>query len=415
LSYIVMLIYHEEHTFHGEEKMEKIGEKIGANWGTAQTVVVGHFDVHGVCSAFLAARAFGAREVYTNYPQTSPENLISTLQNLYAAAPGRLQIVIVDIPIDLKNPLAFIRGLEDLAARHEVVFIDHHESSLQYLGNFNRVRPVFLGPSALVMNNYLLSQIPNPTNEDRLIALVGAIGDRDPEVVKQGLFTTELQLISDGMDVLVRERDGALNTARALLQNPADVLARARAEGGKIPAAALAQRVGPVAVARGPLPSGWGPKALEKLAFAVGAWYAVGWGVDERTKQPVVRAILRWDVAARIPSLPSPGSLAKQLWPTRNIIGHPAAPSVAALSEAEAEEMVLQWARALADGATKSASPSVATLISETRVSELFVELLQRLEQILEAQQRMYSEYLELKRRQIELLERVGARARAAD
>jgi len=391
-------------------------EKIGANWGTpAQTVVVGHFDVHGVCSAYLAARAFGASEVYCNYPQTAPENLVATLQNLFAAAPQRLRIVIVDVPIDLKNPAGFIRGLEDLALRHEILFVDHHESSLQYLGNFNRVRPVFLGPSALSLNEFLLQQIPSPTEVERAIALIGAIGDRDPEVVKRNMFTTELQAIADGLDVLVRQPNGALSTVRELLQNPVLVIEKARAEAGKIPSAQLSQRVGPVAVAQGPLPSGWGPKALERLAFAVGAWYATGWGIDERSKQPIVRAIIRWDVAAKMPNLPLPGATARALWPTRNIIGHPAAPSVAAVSEAEAQEMVLQWARAIADSATKSASPSVTTFIPESRVGELFVEVLQRLEQILEEQRRMYAEYIELKRKQVELLEKTGARGRVAD
>ena len=393
-------------------------EKMGANWALAQsarTVVVGHFDVHGVCAAYLAARALDATEVYCNYPQTAPENLIPTLQNLYAAAPGRLRIVIVDIPVDLKNPLAFIRGLEDLAARHEIVFIDHHETSIQFMPQFKNVKAIYVGPSALVLNETLLRMIPNPTTEDNLLAVVGAVGDRDPEVIKRGIFTLDAQGLADGLDVLVRQPNGALSVARALVQNPADVLARARAEAGKIPTAQLRQRVGPVAVAQGPLPSGWGPKALERLAFAVGAWYGTGWGIDERSKQPIVRAIIRWDVAAKMPNLPLPGATARALWPTRNIIGHPAAPSVAAVSEAEAQEMVLQWARAIADSATKSASPSVTTFIPESRVGELFVEVLQRLEQILEEQRRMYAEYIELKRKQVELLEKTGARGRVAD
>jgi len=394
-------------------------EKIGVNWGAVPaqsqtTVVIGHFDVHGVLASVLAAKAFGASEVYANYPQTSPENLISTLQNLYAAAPQRLRIIIVDVPIDLKNPAGFIRGLEDLATRHEVVFVDHHESSVQFLASFNRVRTVFLGPSALTLNEWLLSMIP-AADIDRLLSTLGAIGDRDPLVVQRGLFSRELQEIADGLDVLVRERDGALRVARLLLQDPTALLNEARSRANQIPAAQLLQRIGPVAVATGPLPAGWGPKALEKLAFNTGAWYAAGWGVDERTKTPIVRAIIRWDIAARMQSLPMPGAIARQLWPTRNVIGHPAAPSVAATSESEAQEMAAQWARALADGATKSASPSVTTFIPETRVSELFVEILQRIEHLLEEQRKMYSEYLELKRRQVELLEKTGARGRAAD
>ena len=391
------------------------GAEAWAGFGVtpAQTVVVAHHDVHGVATGYLAARAFNAVEVYANFPQTAPENLISTLQNLYAASPSPLRIVLVDIPIDLKNPAAFVRGLEDLALRHEIVFIDHHESSVQFLHMFQRVKPLFLGPSALTLNNYLLSRIPNPTDTDRTIALVGAIGDRDPEVVRQGLFTQELQALADGLDVIVRERDGALRAVRALVQNPSALLDEARAKAGQIPSATLGQRIGPVAVAAHQLPAGWGPKALEKMVFAVGAWYAVGWGVDEKTKTPIVRAIIRWDVNAKMPSLPLPGAVAKQLWPTRNVIGHPAAPSVAATSEQEAQEMALTWARALASAATASASPNVTTFIAETRVGEILAEILQRLEQILESQNRMYQEYLELKRRQVELLQR-GER-RAAD
>jgi hypothetical protein len=378
-----------------------------------QTVVVGHFDTHGVCAAYLAAKAFGAVDVFANFPATSPESLVQTLQNLYSAAPTSLRIVLVDIPIDLKNPSAFVRGLEDLALRHEIVFIDHHESSVQFLHMFQRVKPIFLGPSALTLNNYLLSRIPGATDTDRTIALVGAIGDRDPEVVRQGLFTQELQALADGLDVIVRERDGALRAVRTLLQSPAMLLDEARTKAGQIPSATLSQRIGSVAVAQGPLPAQWGPKALERLCFAAGTWYAVGWGVDERSKTPVVRAIIRWDVQARMAHLPLPGAVARTLWPTRNVIGHPAAPSVAATSETEAQEMALAWARALADAVTKSAAPAVTRFIPESNVAEILVEVLQRLEQILESQRQMYQEYLDLKRRQVELLQR-GER-RAAD
>jgi hypothetical protein len=396
------------------EKMSQIQVPAPISGASLPTVVIAHHDVHGICAGYLAAKVFGATEVYANFPQTAPENLIQTLQNLYAAASQRLRIVIVDIPVDLKNPIGFVQGLEQFAMLHDVIFIDHHESSVRWLGNFRNVKSVFLGPSALTLNNYLLSQVPNVTDLDRAIALIGAVGDRDPEVVRQGLFNAELQTLSDGLDVLVRERDGALRTIRALVQSPETVLSEARVRAGQIPAAQLGQRIGPVAVAAHPLPVGWGPKALEKMAFAVGAWYAVGWGVDEKTKTPIARAIIRWDISARMSHLPLPGAVAKQLWSTRNIIGHPAAPSVAATSEDEAREMAVTWARAIADAATKAASPAVTTLISESRVGEMLAEILHRLERILETQQQMYSEYLELKRRQVQLLERTSG-ARAAD
>jgi len=379
-----------------------------------RSVVVGHFDVHGVTAAALAAKAFGASEVFANFPQTSPENIVSTLQNLYAASPSPLRIIIVDIPVNLKDPISFVQGLENLAARHEIVFIDHHETSVQFITQFNRVKPIFLGPSALTLNEYLLSRIATPTDEDRIIMLAGAIGDRDPEVVRRGLLTPELQELADGFDVLVREKDGALRVVRSLVTDPASLLAQARARGREIPVARLVSRVGPVAVS-GQLPEQWGPKALEKLAFSQSCWYAVGYEYVSRQNQWIVRAIIRWDVAAKMPTLPLPGSVAKELWPTRNIIGHPAAPSVAAVSEEEARAMAEQWARALADKATLSTSPRVTTLISESSVGEMLVEVLQRLEKLAEQQTRMYEEYLELKRRQVELLERAATPVRRYD
>ena len=385
-------------------KLDMEGEKV---------VVVAHHDVHGVCAGYLASRAFSAIETYANFPQTAPENLIATLQNMYAASPQKLKIIIVDVPVNLKDPISFITGLENLATRHEVIFLDHHESSVPYLAMFRRVKPIFLGPSALTLNNFLLNQIANASDVDKIIALIGAVGDRDPEVVKQNLLTSELQTLSDGLDVLVREKDGALKTIKTMVQNPTSVLNEAKTRANQIPTAQLSQRVGPVAVSLAQLPPQWGPKALEKMAFSTGAWYAVGWGIDERSKQHIVRAIIRWDIQAKMPNLPTPGQIAKQLWPTRNIIGHPSAPSIASSSESEAQEMVMQWARALADAS--KFSTKTTTFINESIVGEAFIEILQRLEQVLQNQQRMYQEYLELKRRQVELLEKAESSARRYD
>jgi len=394
--------------------MEKMQTLIGTSPAPVRTVVVGHFDVHGVTAAYLAVKAFGAVDAFANYPATSPETLVQTLQNLFAAAPSRLRLVIVDVPVDLKNPAAFIRGLEDLATYHEIIFFDHHETSLPFLPQFRNVKAFYVGPSALTFNETLLRMIPNPTEVDQTISVIGAVGDRDSEVVRRNIFNTELQTISDGLDVLVRERDGALNTLKSLLVDPMGTLARARARANEIPAAQFGQRIGPVAVASSPLPAQWGPKALERMCFNAGAWYGVGYGYDERSRTWIVRAIIRWDVAAKYPNLPQPGHVARSIWVTRNIIGHPSAPSVAATSESEAQEMVVQWARALAESATKGAAPATVSLISESKVGEVLVEIMQRLEQILEEQKRMYAEYLELKRQQVELLKQTReTRARA--
>jgi hypothetical protein len=76
--------------------------------------------------------------------------------------------------------------------------------------------------------------------------------------------------------------------------------------------------------------------------------------------------------------------------------------------------MTLTWARAIADAVTKSAAPTVASLISESKVGEMLAEILYNIERVLEEQKKMYEEYLDLKRQQVELLRRAGG-ARAAD
>jgi hypothetical protein len=380
-----------------------------------KTVVVGHFDTHGVIAAYLAYKAFNAVEVYANYPQTSPEMLVQTIQNLYAAARERLNIVIVDVPIDLKNPMGFINGLEQLSSLHDSTLIDHHETSLRFSSQFRNVKFVYVGPAALTLNMMLLSQIQNVSDIDRLLAVVGAVGDRDPEVIRQGLFNTEIQTIADGIDVMVREKDGALKTLRALTQDPRSVIEQAKARATEIPTAQLREKMGVVCLADGLLPEAWGPKSLEKMAFQHNCWYSVGVSRDPRTNQYVTRAIIRWDVQARYSNLPMPRDVMVKLYPTRSVIGHPAAPTVAAATEEEARDMAYRITRALADETSRFASPSTLRFINEYEVGRVLTEVLLKIEQaiekidrVLENQARMYSEYLDLKRRQVQLLEQAA-------
>lgn len=367
------------------------------------TVVIGHFDVHGVVTAALAAKKLGAVEAFAKYPETGPEQVIQLLQNRYAAAPARLHIVLVDIPVNLKDPIGFVNGLENLAAMgHDVTLYDHHETSVQFLSRFSRVKVIFVGPSAYDLTKLFV----DPSNPlDELLARVAATGDRDPEVIRRGLWNREIQEIADGLDVMVRRDANAV--LQQLLANPEAVISQARREAANIPTAELDRQVGPVVIARGLLPEQWGPKALEKLAFQTNAWYAIGVSYVQRQGIYAVRAIIRWDIQAKYPSLPLPGNIARQLFPTRTIIGHPAAPSIAASTEIEAREMALRLAEELARAAPSAFSkPGVSHLISLDSVGETLAEILLGIKQILENQQKMYQEYLELKRRQVELLER---------
>jgi len=364
------------------------------------TVVIGHFDVHGVITAALAARKLNAFDVFAKYPETGPETLIQFLQNNYAAAPTSLRIVIVDIPVNLKAPKSFVDGLEELTLKHEVEWYDHHETSLQYINMFKNVKAIYVGPSAYDLTKLFVSE-----GIDEMLCRIAAIGDRDPEIIRRGLFDVYLHELADGFDVMVR-RD-ALRTVKLLVENPEKAIEEARTLTNQIPCAEVERQIGPVVIAQGLLPEQWGPKSLEKLCFMVNSWYGVGVSYDSRNKQYVVRSIIRWDIAAKY-NLPSPINILKRLYPTRSIIGHPAAPTISAATREEAFEMRNRVAEELARQAPSAFSkPGISHLINIESVGDLLSEVLLSLKQILENQQRMYKEYLDLKRKQVELLERV--------
>lgn len=371
----------------------------------SRAVVVGHFDVHGVLTAYLASKYFNAVEAFAKFPETGPENLVSLLQNRYMGSASRLSIVIVDIPVNVKAPQSFINGLEEIATRHEVIFYDHHETSIPYISQFSLVKPVFIGTSAYDLTRQF---VRDPDDGD--IAVIAAIGDRDPEVIRRGLWNRKLQIYADGLDVLIR-RD-ANRILKELIADVDNVLAQAESESENIPTASVERQIGLVGYA-GDLRNvgeGWSLKALERMAFTNNFWYAVGYTYVSRFNTWTVRAIVRWDVLATR-NIVTPGAVAKELWPTRTIIGHPSAPSINASSEDEAKEIAIQLAEALAERSVKRSG--TVSLINTEIVGDALAEILTSLRQILEEQKKMYSEYLELKRRQVELLEQTESRVRA--
>lgn len=302
-------------------------------------IVVAHFDGHGVCSGALIARKVGASRYVARYPDTGPELLVSTLTGLMSEAPSDAEVYVVDVPVNVKDPQGFVEGLNRAAGGRRLVYVDHHETSAPYLGLI-RGEVVFNGPSAYDMVRGFIGE---PIDE--VLAVVGAICDRDPEVIRRGLWSLEAQLKADGIDIMVR--DDAQSTLELLVKDPEGTLNRAASEADRIPTVGDSEVVGRVAIAKGRLPGGWGPKALEKLAYSVDCWYAVGMSYEPRLSQWIVRAIVRWDVEASR-GLPKPKEVALRLWPSRPVLGHPSAPTVAASSEDEARSMVRAWAEELA-------------------------------------------------------------------
>jgi hypothetical protein len=341
-------------------------------WGSVRTVVVAHPDVHGVASGVLAAKAFGAEEVYCEWPDTTPKRLVVTLRDLYAAAPQRLRLVVVDVPVDAKNPAAFVRGLEDLADRHEVVYIDHHEQSRRYVTRFGGVKGLYIGPSALEMSLALVEKLREPSVVDYGLAMIGAIGDRDPEfwrrqdvplwglkfddMLRERGLKADLLDVAEGLDFLVRERGGARRVAEMLLDDPMVAFKLAVEKLGQVPVPPLKKRVGVVAVAGGELPSRWAAKSLSLLANRSGCWYAIGYYRGRRGGKPVVRAVQYWLYAGVFPSLPTPEDRLPAKYKSRSSIGHKTAPAVVVPSVEEAEKLVEEWAEILDEMARLQAS-----------------------------------------------------------
>jgi hypothetical protein len=87
----------------------------------------------------------------------------------------------------------------------------------------------------------------------------------------------------------------------------------------------------------------------------------------------------------------------------RTTVGHDDAFSVRALDKGDAMALAQRIFEEL-----ELISPRTAHLINESRVAEAvradYATILQRLTQILELQNKMYAEYLELKKQQVELL-----------
>jgi hypothetical protein len=254
----------------------------------------------------------------------------------------------VDIPIDLKAPDMFINGLEKIAEEHDITitYIDHHATSLPFLHKFLKVK-AFYYPSAYLMTKAVAS----PDNIGETLALIGGIADRDPEVIKRGLYTPYYQRISDGLDVLLREKNTDV-VVMEMLRDVEVVFQKALEEEHKIPMANIIERINNTILCT-KLPEGWGPKALERAAFREDATYAVGHEFATSAWSPhcgqwAVRAIVRWDKLAMNPDLELPGNTARKLWPNASIIGHSAAPSIGAENEEKAKKMAKELALALA-------------------------------------------------------------------
>jgi len=367
--------------------------------------VVSHFDGHGVATAAAYARANNivADRVYAKFPTTGPEQLANYIDTYF---PTLIQhdVVIIDIPVNLRNPRQFVEAINRLAANTSVTIYDHHKTDSQYAAQL-ACKLVIFGTGA-----EMAEALSNESN--RTLAYIGVVSDRDSSIlsrVSREEVERELLPLANRLDILVRQD---AEVALKNLVSSVDPIQSLRTVSTEYPPESLARQVRVLRRGLNTLlvdMSGvqniqaWSWKTMEQLALMNNADYVVAiaevFDRQTNTNVPAVMVVKYW--------LSNRSSPRPTLQPVlgRTTIGHDDAFSVRALDIVDARQLAERIFNEL-----ESLTPKTVHLINEANVAEAvrydFNSIIQRLTQVLELQQKMYQEYLELKKKQVELLER---------
>jgi hypothetical protein len=383
---------------------------------TKPKFIIGHFDGHGVATTASRARSIGvpADRVYAKFPVTGPEQLPNYIDTYFPTLLN-YDIEIIDIPVNIRNPRQFIDTINRLATNTSVTIYDHHKTDYQFAVQI-LARMIIFG-SGIEMAEVLSDE------RNRMLAYVGVVADRDSSILtrmSRDEVERELLPLANRLDVLVRQ-----DAERVVkeLTSTADPVAYIRGASVEYPPEVLVRQV--EVVRRGlntilvdltKIPAqqvaGWSWKVMEQVALQHRADYvvAVAESFDRQTNQyvPTVLVIKYW-----LSSRPSPRP---QLQPVlgRTTIGHDDAFSIRALDASDARSLAERIFNEL-----ELLSPRTTHLINEASIANAiradFATILAKLTQILENQNKMYQEYLELKRQQVELLRQLQDRRARAD
>ena len=366
--------------------------------------LVGGFDGHGSSSTVARARELkiSLSNVIVKYPDTSPEG---TPKLLYSMSLYNAKIELIDIAINVKNPIEWQRLMNIIAQNNEVVIYDHHESNLRLL--------------QYVPNNVKLVQFDNTVkmaqalvqSEDNLsIAYIGSFTDRDPAIASvippESREFNEYYTLANVYDVLIRQN--LQQSVTGLYSEGLEYLRRMATQ-VEYPPAKLARQV---AVQRrdniifadvlGTNLGQWVWKTIDYLLWQSSADYAViATKVLDRqinAEVPVVFVVKYW-----LSSAQNPLPIVRSIIGNRKVIGHEEAFSVSATSEQDALQLAEQIVSAL-ESQYSSTATAIGTSTVAKAVQSDFQKILARLTEILDEQRKMYQEYLELKRQQVELL-----------
>jgi hypothetical protein len=258
---------------------------------------------------------------------------------------------------------------------------------------------------------------------NRMLAYIGVVSDRDSSIltrISREEVERELLPLANKLDVMVRQDAERVVKELVTTTDPVEYI---KSVNTQYPPESLVRQVSivkrglnTVLVDLTSVPaqqiSAWSWKTMEQVALLHNVDYvvAVAESFDRQTNSyvPTVMVIKYW-----LSMRPSPRS---QLQPVlgRTTIGHDDAFSIRALDKNDA----IQLANKIFDELELLTSRT-AHLINERVVASAvradFATILTKLTQILENQSRMYQEYLELKRQQVELLRQLQDRRARAD
>jgi len=413
------------------------------SWETRPITVIHDTDIHGATCGINAIYALVQSKyapsqitVYSHFsttpsePTTTPSGLVQVLQSL-----GRTDLIVLDIPVDIRNPRAYVEALITHAQyRGKVFWADHHGHS-EWVSALNKC-----GVTAVVVgSSYDLSMLfPRMYDVvDSFVegwSIIGAIADFDPTIAPK--VPTDLE--EDVCDILDQtwkvKREQLMRllgiSSAPHLGNIGQItwdIALRRIEPEKVIEAAkqLSQplqlpqygTIGDVVYTTQLPPPGLAWKTAWKLCLVTGCKAAVVPAFNPRLNQYTVIIARYWRTSEEIAQVIE--NYVQRRFAGRQIVGHPGARSVALFSQNELQ-MIPEIARELAEELERQVyTPRTVRLINERVVAEAlhkdFTELLRAIKELLRQQTEMYREYLDLKRRQVELLEQLRQREARAD
>ena len=171
-------------------------------------LVLAHFDSHGVSFAagYKAVEEMKGNEVVviSKFPETGPRGLSDgSIKNLVEGQAD--EIIVIDIPIDVRNPDASINTLAELAKIAPVHYFDHHDTDRPFLDKLKEK-----GIDAkLFEHNVAMAEALGlfKTEKTTELAIVGMVADRDKAVlsiVPRTTIETKYLPLANKLDMIVR-------------------------------------------------------------------------------------------------------------------------------------------------------------------------------------------------------------------